>query len=138
MDFGRFISLLVNESIYFPCAMDFHDPFEGHLPISHAKAMKSITENVFGSLIQNMGIKAKGMTLPDYGSLHSYATDEVKKKTGISCWHMNDYESEAMWKLYADRELRLNQLSDNFKVHCRVRSMETVSTFIMFAMKTST
>lgn len=103
MDFGRFISLLVNESLYFPCAMDFHDPFEGHLPISHAKAMKSITENVFGSLIQNMGTKAKGMNLPDYGSLHSHATDEVKKTTGISCWHMNDYESEAMWKLYADR-----------------------------------
>lgn len=107
MDFGRFISLLVNESIYFPCATDFHDPFEGHLPTSHTKAMKSITENVFGSLIQKLGSQAKGMTLPDYGGLHAYAIEEVKKKTGVSCWHMNDYESEAMWKLYADKGIAI-------------------------------
>jgi hypothetical protein len=27
--------------------------------------------------------------------------DEVGLKFGITCWHKNEFESEAMWKLYA-------------------------------------
>lgn len=102
MDLSSFISLIVNDAIYFPCSTEFQDPFEGHLPASHRKAMISLTKDLWGEII-----KAQGGDEAELIKLHNYATEEVRRKNGVSCWHMNNYESEAMWKLYADKGISI-------------------------------
>jgi hypothetical protein len=37
------------------------------------------------------------------------------KKFGVSCWHMNDYESKAMWKLYANKGIAIESTIGQFK-----------------------
>ena len=34
------------------------------------------------------------------------AEKEVKKRFGISCWHINNYENEGLWKTYTKQQLK--------------------------------
>ncbi len=76
----RFVAALETSSLYFPSARQFEDRFEGavavvaHTPID-----------------------------PRYAELEGAdgAFEQLRRLTKISCWHHADYESDAMWKLYA-------------------------------------
>jgi len=67
--------------LFFAAATQFEDPFEG----------------------------AVGVVSPEYRVDPRYeemdgiekAFSELKRLTKISCWHRANYESDAMWKLYA-------------------------------------
>ena len=77
----RFISTLSDGNIYFASANQFDDAFEGAVAVQ----------------------KSPQETDPRYSEME--ATEEaffqLKRLTKISCWHRADYESDAMWKLYA-------------------------------------
>jgi len=77
----RFISMLDENQIHFASANQFDDPFEG------AVAVQSLQQEVD----------------PRYAEMEltERAFFELKRLTKISCWHRADYESDAMWKLYA-------------------------------------
>lgn len=98
MDFTKFVDLLINNSIFF-CRIDnFEDTFEGH-------PTKGILK--FAEAVGN-----------PYASLEYYERAELlqglRKLYYINCWHQNDYESAAMWKLY----LKSNEgiaIQTNFK-----------------------
>ena len=79
MDFVKFVSLLEQNSLFFPRADRLDDPFEGYFPISSLKRRVSPAE---ATEIFNI---YKGLT----------------SVTLISCWHESLHESEAMWKLYS-------------------------------------
>lgn len=85
MDFPKFISLLHKEALFFSGADKLGDPFEGSFP----KANINKRRGVWTTLIN-------GNALP---SLSEYYGLFVQR-TAINCWHLNDYESDAMWKLY--------------------------------------
>lgn len=81
MKTGRFVSLVDNSRVYFAAATQFNDRFEGAVAIqSHSLPVD-----------------------PRYEELDSAeeAFRELKRLTKINCWHRADYESDAMWKLYA-------------------------------------
>lgn len=77
----RFISTLSDGNIYFASANQFDDAFEGAVAVQ----------------------KPPQETDPRYCEME--ATEEaffqLKSLTKVSCWHRADYESDAMWKLYA-------------------------------------
>jgi len=75
MDFTKFVSLLDSRCLFFSRADKFEDPFEGAWP------RKNIL--VHG---QHPLIKETIKSLPRHHA--------------INCWHMNEHESAAMWKLY--------------------------------------
>ncbi|MGW0327767.1 DUF2971 domain-containing protein [Nocardia sp. NPDC003183] len=75
----RFISTLKTSTLYFAAATQFHDPFEGAVSVQ-------VGEHDVG---------------PPYAALE-HAFFALKRLTKISCWHRASYESDAMWKLYAD------------------------------------
>jgi hypothetical protein len=85
MDLAKFISLISTKSLYFAPFNSFQDPYEGYLPNSHYKEYQAIFENI----------------------LDISKIKEVIRDTSLifaaSCWHMNDYENEALWKIYTDR-----------------------------------
>ncbi len=79
----KFLNLLTSGQLFFTQASSFHDPFEGD----------------YGSM-------AKQQIREQYGEeqyLRDFNTFEfLRQHTYISCWHENEHESDAMWKLYGN------------------------------------
>ena len=90
IDFTKFLSLISTKTLYLPRADKLGDPFEG----SYSKAniqfrpqvYKDMPADSFNKMISRM----------------SYLARWRRQWTYISCWHMNDHESAAMWKLYTN------------------------------------
>lgn len=79
---ARFDEMLKEKRIYFAPAHKFEDPFEGAVAV----------------LPYDFPVD------PKYSEMepHEKAFAELKRLTKISCWHIEDHESVAMWKLYSD------------------------------------
>jgi len=86
MDFTQFISLLENDELFFSKASEYDDPFEGSLPQSHEEEAR---EDVFFDKSINWAVEL----LPKFRKI-------CKKYTYLSCWHLNNGESAAMWDIY--------------------------------------
>ena len=110
MDLAKFISLISKKSLYFAAANTFEDIYEGAKGI---KGKKEEWNNFYLDFFKKAILTAPGME-------NRHMTDEQliteakkllnqiddlsendRKTTYISCWHLNKYESEAMWKLYS-------------------------------------
>src|SRR5687768_17393094 len=78
ISFAKFESLLRSGSIYFASAREFEDKFEG-----------SITR-------AEMDWRRRWANV----AYVSNAFEQLRRLTKISCWHVNEGESAAMWKLY--------------------------------------
>lgn len=77
----RFLAALQSRTLYFASARQFVDPFEGSVAV----------------LPHDTPVD------PRYSQLEGFdrAFEELRRLTKISCWHRAEYESDAMWKLYA-------------------------------------
>jgi hypothetical protein len=75
MDVARFLALIYEKKIYFPRLHELDDPWEG---------ARSHSDPTFSRD-------------PEYAGL---AAQEFNRHPLISCWHENEVESVAMWKLY--------------------------------------
>jgi hypothetical protein len=91
MDFTKLIWMLENKSLYFPRADRLNDPFEGTVPQANVQC-----EEIWDAKLSEMcGKQVKGVHRAAREVLHL-----LRNYTYVNCWHMNEYESEAMWKLY--------------------------------------
>jgi hypothetical protein len=91
MDFTKFVSMLENRGLFFSRADKLGDPFEGSYSHGNKKLRPEvykdpeIPSSVFDQIFLSMGRYAYW--------LRSWVM--------VNCWHMNQYESAAMWNLYA-------------------------------------
>jgi hypothetical protein len=81
LDFTKFVALLETESLHFACPRTFEDKFEASLP--------TVMLKVFRKKLNDLEWEAFKKTVT-----------ETKLDYAINCWHANEYESAAMWKLY--------------------------------------
>lgn len=91
MDFTKFVALLETKSLYFTRCDKFEDAFEGSYPKMNVAVREAfpfgLTREQWDKLIQeNEENKERARTAPRY--------------TAINCWHLNEHESAAMWRLY--------------------------------------
>lgn len=91
MSFTKLISLLESQCLFFSRADKLGDPFEGSLPI-------------FNIFLRNGSI---AMFPPSKRAKNSKVKEDesnimklIRKHVAVNCWHMNNEESAAMWKLY--------------------------------------
>ncbi len=84
MDFSKLINLLDKKKLFFPRADNLGDPFEGSFPRINVQKRKGAFTTRDGPGL---------VTLGDFYK-------KFIKCTAINCWHINDDESDAMWKLY--------------------------------------
>ncbi|MEB9411393.1 hypothetical protein P4J00_28325 [Bacillus cereus] len=89
MDFTKFMSLLDKKELYFSRADKFSDKFEGTFPKANREMRDLTFEKDFGLL--------RGTSLTQ--SLNAMYK-KYREYVFINCWHMNEYESAAMWDLY--------------------------------------
>lgn len=109
MDFTKFVSLLKTKSLYFSRTDQFEDPFEGAKGLLKNKrkwdknyidffkdACTNLPDGVKSSKSEKEILNDAKRLL---GELDNIGPAQLQR-TFINCWHENDFESEAMWKLY--------------------------------------
>lgn len=87
MDFTKFVDLVLSRQLYFSSLKDLRkngDPFEGTFPEKW---------------------ESKGFYGNNYGTEEEKRAqiERIREITGaylVNCWHENDFESAAMWRLY--------------------------------------
>ena len=91
MDFTGFVDMLSHAGLFF-CRVDrFDDPFEGSIPRRWLEESK----------IEDDSLGNTGISRP---AIVAISREELLKQRPwvlVNCWHMNEGESVAMWKLYA-------------------------------------
>jgi hypothetical protein len=88
MDFTKFFSLVSTESLFLCRADLLGDPFEGSFSKANIKLrpeVYKVPKPQLDKMQQQMANVAKG----------------IRQWTYINCWHASEYESAAMWRLYA-------------------------------------
>jgi hypothetical protein len=108
MDFTNFIWTLECSALYFSRIDLLGDPFEGTTTAaSNAAIMK----------FMNWPPKSD-QTQKDWAESNAKLRRDVRRGIFVNCWHMNDHESEAMWRLYAKTDQAIAiQTSYNRLVH---------------------
>jgi len=102
MDFTKYVHLLSSQSLYFSRSDRFDDPFEG----SYSKHNVEIRPKIYeGKIPENRLLQM------------SKVYENMRIWTYINCWHINEYESAAMWKLYAKSNEAI-AIQSNYKRLC--------------------
>jgi hypothetical protein len=91
LDFEKFESLIKSEALFFCRADKFEDQFEGSIPIKEAQHRISFYKDTMPENEQFALSQIKGIQ-----ELHK----KLKSAIVVNCWHINNFESDAMWKLY--------------------------------------
>jgi hypothetical protein len=94
MDFTKLVSLVDSRRLFFPRADQLGDSFEGSSPRMNVHARRQIPDAVPPEARESFA-KAMAATVSD-----NRLNELWPKCSAVNCWHMNDYESAAMWKLY--------------------------------------
>jgi hypothetical protein len=107
MDFTKFFSLIRTGKLYFPSAWQLReqDPFEGSLNVFHAKyhGVGVVGGGQYKTWFTEKKVTPEGWgekTWEFFNMLDTSVRKEIRKYMYISAWHMSEYESLAMWKLY--------------------------------------
>lgn len=94
MDFAKFASLLTSSSLFFSKLKNLGDPWEGEWPDCYCeKIKKQITETRPSSQNEDDTPALMQQVINMKDIIYDYVY--------VNCWHINDYESAAMWKLYS-------------------------------------
>ena len=109
MDFAKFVALLKDNALYFARADSFSDPFEGAKGIAENRKIWDEHYLAFFRLAIKNPPPGHKCELSEEEVEHQaekllsqlQATGENERRTTyVSCWHENDTESEALWRLY--------------------------------------
>ncbi len=87
---SKFLALLDDRSLFFPNTELFEDPFEGAYP----DANRALQDHIFANY-------------PVTEDQQKAARDFYKWNkhlTFVSCWHLSEHESDALWKIYGKTE----------------------------------
>lgn len=132
MDLAKFISLISKKSLYFTNPKRFNDPYEFYLPKSEMNIIQNIVNqnnkvlndyllnNVLLTHEQKSYFNEKINKLQN--SLRTIE-EQVKEKFGVNCWHINNYENEALWKIYTNNghgisiETTIDKLKESLTFH---------------------
>jgi hypothetical protein len=112
LDFTKFVSVLDREALFFARADVLPDAFEG----SHSRANVALRPILHGGV----PAKAKKNFLDTLTTIYR----EMRRFTFLNCWHLNEHESAAMWRLYLKTEegvaiqSTFRRLADSF-TRCR-------------------
>lgn len=95
MDFAKYVALLRSQKLYFARLDKLDDPFEG-----------SISRSEYEDIVNKAKKGEEDGRLPPewqgrYFDVLMQTTRNGRRSCYINCWHFNESESEAMWRLYS-------------------------------------
>jgi len=98
MDFSKYIDLLITSELHFARADMFQDPFECSFAVFQDERARK-------AFLNNADIKEK------YKELHNLC----KLFVYLNCWHINDVQSAALWKLYSENKYETIVIQSTFE-----------------------
>lgn len=98
MDLAKYLSFLHQKSLRLARADTFEDPYEGLFNDPTIEAITHITPHAPRPL--------------DDAQNFTRRVEEDRLSTYVNCWHWNDKESAAMWKLYSNNDYCIAIVSD--------------------------
>jgi len=109
MDFAKFVSMLQSGGVFFPAATLLGDAFEGSVSKENLRRRPQVILETVNNLRTGFAYLPFTSTDEDqirssmerFDAAQSLHLEWQRQWTYISCWHMNDNESAAMWRLYA-------------------------------------
>lgn len=93
-DLPKFVHLLESKSLFFSRLDLLGDPFEGSVTQADLTAL---SESWWSMSEQS------GMPVGIYSEDHRLRERDPRHRIFVSCWHMSETESVAMWRIYADQ-----------------------------------
>lgn len=99
MDFTKFIYMIEYQSLYFARSDRFDDPFEGSYPTANVKAVEDIKAYLASLSSHSPEQASQAKSLSEMPYVEKFIK-RYSKSMYVNCWHVNEYESAAMWKLY--------------------------------------
>jgi hypothetical protein len=85
LDFTKFLAILVNHGLYMSRLDRLDDKYEGWIPDTPRAKYRGFFQEEDFVRDQRLGKRAA----------------RLRKAFYVNCWHANDEESDAMWKIYA-------------------------------------
>jgi len=96
MDFTKFVSLLDSRCLHFTRTDKFDDPFEGSWPRTNVELRQKLPVDIPQE--KQAGYIQSTSTI---GPL----SERYRRFVFLNCWHINEYESAAMWTLYLKNDV---------------------------------
>lgn len=96
MDFVKFVNLIGSKKLFLCRADLLGDPEEGRMPEAFHKALENPNSVYINPELKDLfdtPEAKKEFIKSSFGAIF----DLIKKEMYISCWHMNEHESKAMW-----------------------------------------
>ncbi len=87
MDLAKFVNLISTSTLYFARADLLDDPFEGSVPWNNYRSEQE--KSFEQSLVSSEPTSTRRL--------------RMRKTFFVNCWRSDDFESEAMWKIYCLR-----------------------------------
>ena len=112
VDLPKFVNMLSTGALHFTCVSSFQDPYEGWLPRKYMEALVRLERTYHNQTQQTADAIVACYPHGDQAQLDAIVQGAQRKlnmrqllretndKFGASCWHINEGESEAMWRLY--------------------------------------
>ena len=97
MDFSKYVYLVTNRALYFTRADKLDDPYD-------CSAMQFLGEQYKQLSLANPQGKERTRQVNIFGRLFVY----------LNCWHMNDVQSAALWKLYSENKYETIAIQTTF------------------------
>lgn len=91
LDFTEFVSLLDKQALFFTRADRLSDPFEGSYPKANVERRPGVypmSKEAFDKRKETLEVLRR----------------HIRRFVFVNCWHINEYESDAMWNLYLKSE----------------------------------
>lgn len=124
MDLSKFLSLLEDSSLFFTRIDHFQDAFEGSLGSKHNEEAWRKNEIKKREIFLTIENKEKGLEM-DQAEIHTQAEGNFanfrrrlnnwRTMHYVSCWHLSDTKSEAMWNLYTRDSKQGIAIQTNFE-----------------------
>lgn len=103
MNLPKFLSLIQNNALFLCRANLLGDPFEGSLSQANIDYREFIKKNKDKE--EFLAFKSMDdTTLDNFFRTRADMYKNIIPSLVVSCWHMSNYESMAMWKLYSNGE----------------------------------
>jgi hypothetical protein len=95
MDVSKFESLVTERALFFPRVAILEDEFEGAFPESQTLLARALSMIGVSEMPPGMVVHLSPELEQAWFLMRRWAV--------VSCWHVSDHESEAMWRLYAGK-----------------------------------
>lgn len=120
MDLAKFTWMLLNSRLYLPRSDRLGDPFEGSMSATALRLQRNEIERQFTETLENSGHGVAPSEIPKERLIHDSDTSfrnsyrVARYCWYVSCWHISEHESAALWKLYGlgDQSIAIRTTAD--------------------------